>query len=179
MNNRKLILYISMSLDGYLAGPNDDLSFLDSFMIEGEDYGYNDFTSSIDTYIVGKRTYDVVMGLIGKFPQADQYDCYVITRQKIERSDNVTFYNGDLTELIAKIREKDGKNIYCDGGAQIVRLLLKKELIDEMIISVMPVMLGGGTRLFLDGSIPAKLELKGTKEYSAGVVQLRYSIRKV
>ncbi|MBD3275107.1 MAG: dihydrofolate reductase, partial [Candidatus Marinimicrobia bacterium] len=61
MNKRKLILYIACSLDGYIAAPDDDLSFLDRVQKEGEDYGYADFVSSVDTVILGRKTYDWVM----------------------------------------------------------------------------------------------------------------------
>ena len=75
MTQRKLSLYISMSLDGFIATKEDDLSWLDAMRIDGEDYVYNEFTAEVDTYIVGRKTYEVVMKLIGKFPQASQYDC--------------------------------------------------------------------------------------------------------
>ena len=63
MDTRKVIAYIATSLDGYIAGPGDDLSFLDPVQVEGEDYGYAEFTASVDTVIMGRRTYDWVMGL--------------------------------------------------------------------------------------------------------------------
>ncbi|TAF68076.1 MAG: dihydrofolate reductase, partial [Cytophagales bacterium] len=80
MNPRKLILYISCSLDGYIAQPNDDLSFLSIVQKEGEDYGYNDFVASIDIVIVGRKTYDWVIGQGYEFPHADKTS-YIITRQ--------------------------------------------------------------------------------------------------
>ena len=76
---RKLILYISCSLDGYIAKPNDDLSFLQSVQMSGEDYGYYDFVKTVDTVIVGRRTYDWVVGQGYAFPHADK-ESYIITR---------------------------------------------------------------------------------------------------
>lgn len=64
MNNRKLILYIACSLDGYIAKPNDDLSFLSMVDRTGEDYGYDDFVKTVDTVIVGRKTYDWVINQI-------------------------------------------------------------------------------------------------------------------
>ncbi|MEL6593229.1 MAG: dihydrofolate reductase, partial [Bacteroidota bacterium] len=75
MHNREVILYISMSLDGFIAGENDDLSFLDAMQKEGEDYGYAAFTKNVDTYIVGRKTYSKVISMINHFPQAEMYDC--------------------------------------------------------------------------------------------------------
>lgn len=163
-----------MSLDGFIATKEDGLSFLDSMAKEGEDYGYAEFTSKVDTYIVGRKTYDVVMGLIGKFPQAMKFDCYVITRQEIPDTDNITFYNGDIVELIQKIRSKPGGNIYCDGGGEIVQLLMQHDLIDEYTVSVIPTILGDGKRLFLGGTSSRKIELVHSKKYETGLVQLKY-----
>ena len=82
MIKRKVILYISMSLDGYIATADDDLSWLSIVEAEGEDYGYADFNATVDTYIVGRKTYEKVLSLTGgEFPQAGQLDCYVITRK--------------------------------------------------------------------------------------------------
>lgn len=172
---RKLILYISMSLDGYLADANDSLDFLSSIAKEGEDYGYKAFTAEVDTYIVGRKTYEVVLGLCnGVFPQAKDYDCYVISRQSKAPENGVTFYNGEIKALINKLKSKEGKHIYCDGGGQIVSMLLAEELIDEMIISVVPYMLGSGKRLFPGNYPEGKLKLLELKNYATGLVQLHY-----
>jgi dihydrofolate reductase len=80
MNKRKVILYICMSLDGFIATEDDDISWLSLVEKEGEDYGYTEFVKSIDTYIVGRKTYDKVLQLTGGvFPQAEEFECYVIT----------------------------------------------------------------------------------------------------
>ncbi len=173
--SRKLILYISMSIDGFLATKEDDLSWLSQVEREGEDYGYTAFTKNIDTYIVGRKTYDTVLKLTGgNFPQAEQYTCYVITRQTRPDENGVRFYNGDLKELIQKIKDVPGKDIYCDGGGQIVNLLMKDNLIDEYIISVIPHILGDGKRLFLGELDAINVQLKESKQYESGLVQLHY-----
>lgn len=175
MNNRKVMLYIAMSVDGYIAAPNDDLSFLSVVEQQGEDYGYTEFTSSIDTYIVGRKTYEVVKGMIGAFPQAHQYDCYVLTRQQRENEDGVTFYSGDIRNLIQELQSKPGKHIYCDGGGEIVHLLMQHNLIDEYIISIIPTIVGDGRRLFIGGTPPLGLQaLPPTYYPSTGLVQVRY-----
>ena len=93
MKKRKLRLFISMSLDGFLASKDDDLSWMSFVEKEGEDYGYADYSSKVDTYIVGRVTYDVVLKLTGGvFPQAEQWECYVLTRQERPDEKNVTFY---------------------------------------------------------------------------------------
>lgn len=175
MSNRKLILYISMSLDGFIAANDDDISWLSRVDKEGEDYGYVNFSNEVDTYIVGKTTYDVVLKLTGGvFPQADKYKCYVITRQSIKEKKGITFYNGDIEDLVSKLKSEEGKNIYCDGGGQIVKLLMDKNLIDEYIVSVIPIILGDGKRLFLGGTGRINLRGKPSKNFDTGLVQLRY-----
>ena len=174
MNKRKVILYISMSLDGFIATQDDDLSFLSIVEKEGEDYGYTEFSKQIDTYIVGRKTYDKVIELVGYFPAAKDYDCYVITRQQIPNVKNVTFYNGDIIELIEALQAQEGKHIYCDGGGEIVKLLMDDDLIDEYIISVIPTILGDGKRLFVGNTSSRKLKLISLKEYDTGLVQFTY-----
>jgi dihydrofolate reductase len=176
---RILTLYIATSLDGYIAKPNDDLSFLKLVEKEGEDYGYSEFTSTIDTIILGRKTYDWVVREIG----ASHYDngernVYVVTRTERPDVGKTKFYTGDLTELVRQLKSENGKNIYCDGGAEIVNELLKDDLIDEFIISVIPILVGNGTRLFKDGRPEQPLELVNTKTFETGLTQLHYRRKK-
>ncbi|MFM9401062.1 dihydrofolate reductase family protein [Myroides odoratimimus] len=174
---RQVVLYISSSLDGYIAKPGDDLSFLDAVQREGEDYGYTAFVETIDTVLIGKRTYDWVVNQGYGFHHADK-ETYVMTRQNLPTEGNVTFYNGDLKELVSRLKSQEGKDIFCDGGAQLVNRLLKDGLIDKIVISVIPVLLGGGTRLFDIGIPESKLKLEDTKSFESGLVQLCYSLIK-
>ncbi len=172
---RKLSLFIATSLDGYIAKPNDDLSFLKLVEKKGEDYGYKEFTETIDTLIIGRRTYDYVVKEIG----AAHYDngernVYVITKTERPNLGKTTFYNGDLTELVQQLKSENGKNIYCDGGAEVINELLKHDLIDEFIISVIPVLLGNGTRLFKDGRPEQIIEFVKAKTFETGLIQLIY-----
>ena len=173
MNNRKLILYIAASLDGYIARPNDDLSFLDRVQKEGEDYGYHDFMAAIDTVILGKRTYDWVIKQVTEFPHADK-ETYVITHTERPQKGKIIFYNGNLRALVLTLKQQKGKNIFCDGGAEIVNELLREKLIDELIISVIPVLAGEGIRLFQNGRPEQGLELVSTKKFDTGLVRLHY-----
>lgn len=171
----KLFLYIATSLDGYIAKANDDLSFLKLVEKKGEDYGYAAFTSSIDTILLGRKTYDWVQREMG----SEHYDngkrkVYVITRTARPTSGNTTFYTGDLVALVQALKKGTGKHIYCDGGAEIINELLKHDLIDELIISVVPILLGDGTRLFQDGRPEQLLELVESKRFETGLVQVHY-----
>lgn len=171
--SRKVILYIATSLDGYIAKPNDDLSFLSVVEQEGQDYGYSDFVKTVDAVIVGRKTYDKVISMGFDFPHADK-DAYIITRTPRQNVGSVKFYSGDLKALVDKLKSENGKNIFCDGGAEIVHELLKENLIDEFIISVIPIIVGNGTKLFKDGRPELKLELVSTKQFDKGLTQLHY-----
>ena len=176
---RKLSLFIATSLDGYIAKPNDDLEFLQIVEKEGEDYGYADFTDTIDTLIIGRRTYDYVLKNIGSAHYDNgQRDVYVITRTQRPQVGRTIFYTGDIAGLVKRLKAAKGKNIYCDGGAEIINELLKHNLIDEFIISVVPVLLGNGTRLFKDDRPEQQLELLKTKTFDTGLTQLHYRRKK-
>jgi dihydrofolate reductase len=170
---RKTILYIACSLDNFIAGPNDNLDFLNAVHKEGEDYGYGEFIKTIDTVIMGKRTYDWVMDKVSEFPHADK-KTYIITHQDRPSHGNITFYNDSIEKLIHKLKQETGLNIFIDGGAQVVNMMLKQQLIDEMIISVIPVILGNGTRLFQSDNNILKLELVSSKTFDRGLQQLHY-----
>jgi len=172
---RKVILYIATSLDGYIAQPNDDLSFLSIVQKDGEDYGYADFVNSVDTVILGRKTYDWVMTQVSEFPHADK-NSFVITRTPRPSIGKTNFYTGKLQDLIIKLKAELGKNIFIDGGAELVNELLKENLIDEFIISVIPILVGNGTKLFKDGRPEQKLQLLSTKKFDKGLAQLHYKL---
>jgi len=174
-NQRKLILYIAISLDGYIAGPEDDLSFLSIVDQEGEDYGYSKFIQTIDTIIMGRKTFDIVMKMVEVFPHGDKA-CYIITKNPKPDAGKVRFYAGDLKELILKLKNKPGKDIFCDGGAEIVNALLEEKLFDELIISIIPVLLGTGKRLFCREYPFQNLKLVESKSFKSGLAQLKYKI---
>lgn len=172
---RKVILYIATSLDGYIAKPNDDLSFLSSVQKEGQDYGYAEFINTVDTVIMGRKTYDWVMKQVKEFPHS-HLDSYIITRTPRQDIGKTKFYTGILKELLLTLKKVKGKNIFIDGGAEIVNHLLKENLIDEFYISIIPILLGDGIRLFKDGLPEQKLRLKNSHRFETGLVQLHYEL---
>jgi dihydrofolate reductase len=172
---RKVIVYIAASVDGYIAGPNGDMSFLDVVLAEGEDYGYFDFINSVDTVVQGRKTYDWVMEQVPEFAHEGK-ETYIMTRTERPRKGNVRFYTGDLGELVSNLKNGAGKNIFVDGGAEIVHQLLMKGLVDELIVSFIPVLLGGGVRLFQEGLPQQNLKLLSSKEFEKGLVQLHYQL---
>ena len=173
-STRKVILFIAVSLDGYIAKPGDDLSFLSIVEKEGEDYGYSRFVSKVDTVIMGRSTYDWIMTQVPEFPHADK-ESYIITHTPKASIGSTTFYTGELSALIANLKAAEGKNIFVDGGAEIVNELLKHELIDEFYISIIPVLLGEGVRLFKDGRPEQGLKLVSATAFEKGLAQLHYT----
>jgi dihydrofolate reductase len=172
-NNRRLFLYIAMSLDGYIAKQDDDISFLTAVEQEGEDYGYSKFIETIDTVILGRKTYDKILAMGIDWPYGDR-KVFVLTRTPKPDLVNIRFYSGSLADLISTLKDQEGKHIYCDGGAETVHQLLQEDMIDEMTISIIPVLLGDGIRLFKGSLQEKKLQLINAQSFEKGLVQLRY-----
>lgn len=171
--DRKVILYISMSLDGYIATKDNSLEFLSMVEQEGEDYGYADFVKSVDAVIIGRKTYEKVIAMGYEYPHTDK-DVYIVTRTTKPPIGTFKFYTGELARLVRSLKGQAGKNIYCDGGAEIANELMKEDLVDEYLISVIPILLGDGIKLFKDGRPEQKLNLILTKQFEKGLTQLHY-----
>ncbi|WP_062238887.1 dihydrofolate reductase family protein [Fictibacillus sp. FJAT-27399] len=173
MSERKVILYIAASLDGFIAKKNDDISFLSMVENPGEDYGYGEFIKTVDTVIMGRKTYDKVLTFGIGFPHKGR-KCYVLSRTKEGTDENVEYYNGHLNDLIQNLKKVDGKNIFIDGGAGAIKELKEQNLIDEYVISIIPVLLGNGIRLFAETENESGLQFVESKTFDTGLVQLHY-----
>lgn len=172
---RKVVLFIATSLDGYIATKDDSLEWL--FKVEGEgDNGFSEFYESIDTVIMGKRTYDWSLEELDTFPHQGK-ECYVFTRSPEENTEHVTFVNGDIPDLVKKLKQKKGKNIWIVGGGELLYSFLEEGLIDEFIVTVSPVILGNGIPLFKEGDYHFELSLKGTKRFNQ-FIELRYEVKR-
>jgi dihydrofolate reductase len=172
MQERKVVLYIAMSVDGYIAGPDDSLDFLKLAEWKDEDYGYKDFVKTIDTVLWGRKTYDIVRSFETPFPYPDK-QVYVLSALRSGKDEYVTYFN-DIKNLYKKLKSEPGLDIYCDGGAQLIAEMLSYDMIDRFIISIIPHMLGSGTRLFLDDLPERRVALTYSKSYESGVVQVQY-----
>lgn len=170
---RKVVLYIAQSLDGYIARADGDIGWLSAVEREGEDYGYSEFIESVDTVIMGRKTYEKVLSFGIKFPHRDK-KCYVLSRTKRESDGNIQFYSGDAGELIRSIRNGEGKDIFIDGGSEVVREFLSEDLVDEYVISIVPILIGSGIRLFKETGREIMLRLTSSRAYESGLVQLKY-----
>ena len=130
MGKRKVRVYIAASLDGYIAHSDGDIDWLDSVARPDEDYGYAAFIETIDTVIMGRKTYEKVLSFGGEFPHADR-DCYVLSRTERPSEGQIHFYSGSLDNLLDQIRSKPGKDIFIDGGSEAIDLFREKGLSDS------------------------------------------------
>lgn len=164
---RKIILFIASSLDGYIARENGDIDWLP----KNTDSGYDDFYKSIDTVIMGKKTYNQVL-TFGDYPYKDKKS-FVFTRDnELSNDKNVDFVH-DVDKLVKNIQFSQGKNIWLLGGAEIISAFVNLGFVDEIILSIIPVILGKGVPLFKDIQKESKFELIKTTKYS-GLVELHY-----
>jgi dihydrofolate reductase len=174
----KFNVFIAISLDGYIAGSNDELDWLESerMIIEGEDFGYKKFSSQMDVILMGKNTYLKVLEF-PEWPYKDKRLIVYSTSLTNATQAGVEIFSGDVQELIDKFNNEQVKNVYVDGGITISNLL-NMNLIDIMTISVIPIILGSGKKLFHDIEAAHNLKLESTKAYPNGLVQLVYSNEK-
>ena len=172
---RNLVLFIASSLDGYIATKDDSLEWL--FKVEGEgDNGFTEFYETVDTILLGKRTYDWIMKQdMEEFPYKNK-KCYVFTRSSIEDTEDVKFINEDITKFVDKLKSQDGKNIWIVGGGELLHTFLKERLVDECIITIAPTILGNGIPLFREGDYQLELSLKETSKFNQ-FVELHYVVK--
>ena len=164
----KIILYIATSLDGYIAIEDESIDWLP----ESAKSGYDAFYKSIDTVIMGKTTYDQVL-TFGEYPYKDKKS-FVFTTTTQTKDENVEFVS-DVNKFVKDDFPGVGKNIWLVGGAQIIASFLKQKVVDEIIITIIPVLLGRGIPLFKNIENDTKLELIKTKKYIQ-LVDLHYKV---
>ncbi|WP_337019843.1 dihydrofolate reductase family protein [Oceanobacillus massiliensis] len=171
--SRNMVLFIAISLDGYIAAEDDSLEWL--FEVDGEgDNGYSDFYETVDTIILGKRTYDWIMNhQEGEFPYKDK-ECFVFTRSSFDETEDVKFVHEDIVEFTDNLKKKKGKNIWLVGGSDLLQSFLKENMIDEFIITVAPTLIGKGIPLFKEGFEQLELTLRNTRRFNQ-FVELHYS----
>ncbi len=165
---RKIVLYIACSLDGYIAGSDGNISWL----FTDQDYGYTGFITRIDSIVMGRETFDRVLDM-GDFPYSGK-DCYVFSRSSMGGDENVEFVNDPVKEFIEGLRATDGTDIWLVVGSEHIYHFMTAALIDEFIISVHPVVLGQGIPLFRNGIPTCELQLVSVESFSSGLVQMSY-----
>jgi dihydrofolate reductase len=170
---RKIILQVAMSLDGLIEGPNGEYDWC--FVDENEDYGMSNFLKRIDSIFVGRKTYEMSLGMEGEtgFSHIKQY-VFSTTLDKVKNGD--VLIKGNVEEEVKKIKAQPGKDIWLFGGASLTSSLLEKDLVDEMELAVHPIVLGSGKPLFSNLKGRINLKLIDAITYSSGLVMMKYRL---
>lgn len=177
---RKVILDLAVTLDGFIEGKNGEVDWC----IMDPEMGFTNFLNQIDTILYGRKSYEIW----GEYsPEIDaseddqamwrfvhSKEKYVFSRSLIETNQQVTVIREQITEQVNKLKNKPGKDIWLYGGASLITTFLNLNLVDELRLSVHPLILGGGTPMFIDIKQRVNLKLAETKTFSSGVVQLIY-----
>lgn len=172
-------VYVAVSLDGYIAGEKDDLSWLTP--PEGtpsdEDFGFRDFFGSVDVVVMGRRTYEAVLGF-ENWPYSDKR-VIVLAHQHFaipaSLTGNIERMSGEPGEILDTLEKQGVRHVYVDGGVTILGFL-QAGLIDEVTLTHIPVVLGGGIPLFGASAKQIYFQHVETKSYSNGFVQTRYRV---
>lgn len=168
----RTVLYIATSLDGYIAGKNDNISWLSEY--QDVDYEYDKFFKSVGSIIQGRRTYDVEVreGWIGMHP----VPVFVLSKDiHVDVPEGYTFANGDLQDVLKMAKKAaKGRHVWIAGGAHVGQQFLNEGLIDEIMLTIVPKLIGFGIRLFENIQKPGNLSLTNVKQYDKGLVQIIY-----
>lgn len=171
---KKIILYIAASLDQRIAEPDGGIEWLSEYPITEEmNCGYKEFMTSIDTIVMGGRSWRELSNMDAMGAYADKA-VYVISRHDWGEKGNVKFITENVIENIAALRNEPGKDIWLFGGGELVSMLLAADLVDEMQIAYIPVILGKGIPLFPEQYIESKWKLRGSIAYDSGVLMVKY-----
>ncbi len=176
---RKIVLFIAMSLDGYIADTDGGVDWLagqEDDAAESDD-SYAEFVNSVDTVIMGWKTYHQIVTELSPGQWVyDNLQSYVITHRNCTSESNVTFVSENPCTLANDLKQKSGRDIWICGGADIVHQLMKNNLIDKYHISIIPTILGNGIRLFDVTDKKTDLRLISSKS-SNGIMELVYQKR--
>eukprot|EP00658_Telonema_sp_P-2_P014251 TRINITY_DN15413_c0_g1_i2.p1 TRINITY_DN15413_c0_g1~~TRINITY_DN15413_c0_g1_i2.p1 ORF type:complete len:186 (-),score=45.66 TRINITY_DN15413_c0_g1_i2:423-980(-) len=169
------VVYIATSLDGYIARENHDLDWLPQ-PDGADDFGYGDFMASVQAIIMGRRTMEAVVGFDCDWPYDKPVTVMSSSLEHIPdklEGKQVTVRSGGLSELLQEMRQQSGvTRVYVDGGT-LIRSLLEQDLVDEMVLTTVPVLIGGGVRLF--GNLERDLVWEHMQvECAGGMVKNRY-----
>jgi dihydrofolate reductase len=171
----KMSVFVGTSLDGFIARRNGSFDFLPEG--GGEPHGYAEFMASVDTLVIGRNTFEVVLAL-KEWPYG-QKRVVVLSRQPVDlsgvRAGRVEHMSGTPAEIAAQLATSGAQHVYVDGGIT-VQEFLRAGLIKSLIITRVPVLIGEGIPLF--GSLPRDVRLRHveTRQYASGMVRSEYEV---
>ncbi|MBW4690548.1 MAG: dihydrofolate reductase family protein [Lyngbya sp. HA4199-MV5] len=168
---RRIILFIAASLDGYIARASGEVDWL----FTDQDYGYTEFLASVDTVLMGRKTYEQVL-TFGEFPYLEK-TCYVFSNDPhFDTAPHAQTVRSDIKAFVEELRQTDGKNIWLVGGAALIQPFIALSLLDELVLSIHPILLGDGVALFHQATLTTFLTLTRSQSYDSGLVQLTYHV---
>ncbi len=166
---RNIILFIATSLDGYISRPDGGIEWL----FTDQDYGNAEFAAGVDTIVMGRKTYEQSLAL-GNDPYRGK-ELLVFSRSRAgARDEHARFVAGNEKSIMDDLRLRQGRNIWLVGGAELVQAFMQYDLIDVHIISIHPIVLGGGIPLFKPPVPSARLKLVDCTTFNSGLVQMTY-----
>jgi len=166
-----------MSLNGKIAKADGSVDWLEAMpKPDGSDYGYNDFYNSVDTTIQGHNTYKQIMSWGIDFPYIGKKNYVLTSDSSLKDNKDVKFIAKKHVDFISQLKEKNGEDIWLIGGGETNATLLSAKLIDEIHLFVMPIILNEGIDLFGKLNNDKSIELKHSKSYSTGVVEMIYQL---
>jgi len=174
---RKVIVHIATSADGYIARPDGDLEWLTSRPAPKGFYGMNTFMKSIDTTLLGRKTYKVSLRMGATFDSKSRTIVFSRHAPPADLPSGVEFVNGAIDQFVSRLRAEPGKDIWLMGGGEIIASFLDEHAIDEFVISVVPVFIGDGIPLIARRHRHVPLELDSIERFEDGLVQLHYRVQ--
>jgi dihydrofolate reductase len=173
MTRPRCSVFIAASLDGYIARRDGTIDWLDVVQRPGEDHGFRAFFDSVDTLVMGRRTYETALGFPA-WPYAGK-NCVVLTHAGPPSRHGERFHAGDPRPLLEGLAAEGARRVYVDGGVVITQFLADG-LVDDLTLSIIPILLGDGARLFGPGGLERTLTLVRSQPYPSGLVQLEYRV---
>lgn len=173
---RKVIVHIATSAEGYIARPDGDLEWLTSRPAPQGFYGMNEFVRSIDTKLLGRKTYDVSLRMGARFDPQRRSIVFSRRPPPADAPSGVEFVSA-IGPCVHSLRAQSGKDIWLMGGGELIASFLDEDAIDEFVISVVPVFIGDGIPLIGRRHRHVPLELLSTERFADGLVQLHYRVQ--
>jgi dihydrofolate reductase len=175
--NVRTSVFVGASVDGFIARPDGGLDFLDAGGSEA--HGYEEFIATVDTILIGRKTFETVLGF-GVWPYGERR-VVVLSSQAVDlatataRGGRVEQMSGPPGEIVSRLQAAGARHVYVDGGVTI-QGFLRAGMIDRLVVSRVPVLIGSGIPLF--GALPHDVRLRhvGTRAYAGGLVQSEYDV---
>jgi dihydrofolate reductase len=167
----RIVLYTAASLDGYIARKDGSIDWLAVAERPGEDYGYAAFLAGVDALVMGRRTYEQVL-TFGLWPYPGKATYVFTSRDLAAGRDDVTFVRGPVEAFAADLAARGHRRVWLVGGGSLNGAFLRQGLVDELIVSIIPVCLGEGIPLFQPPGRDLKFDLLESRSFPTGVVQL-------